>query len=56
MSNYITVVLKGDAFKIKYNRKTNVQDKIKKLNDDIERLKGEIIEKTKEKKTLTIDL
>jgi TolA-binding protein len=56
MSNYFTVLLRGDAYKIKYNRKTDVQDKIKKLNDKIERLKGEIIELNKERKTLTIDL
>ena len=34
MSNYFTVVLKGDAFKFKYNRKTEVQDKIKKFNEN----------------------
>lgn len=56
MSNYFTVFLRGDAYKIKYNRKTDVQDKIKKFNDKIERLKGEIIELSKERKTLTIDL
>ena len=54
--NYISVVLKGEVYKIRYDRKPETQRSIKDLNDKIDRLKGEIMQANAEKKKLTLEL
>ena len=56
MSNYISVVLKGEVYKIRYDHKPKLQRDLSDLDDKIDRLKGELMNLQNEKKKLTVDL